>query len=105
MADSELEFFDSLPRTRGAASALLRDEAGRVLLVKPTYRPGWGLPGGVIEMGSLRGRRVCGNAPKSSGSPPVEWAGVCGLATCPGEPGPAASDRVRVRWSAASRPV
>ncbi|GLU48446.1 NUDIX domain-containing protein [Nocardiopsis ansamitocini] len=51
MADSELEFFESLPRTRGAASALLRDDGGRVLVVKPTYRPGWGLPGGVIEMG------------------------------------------------------
>jgi len=46
MADSELEFFDSLPRTRGAASALLRDEAGRVLLVKPTYRPGGGCRAG-----------------------------------------------------------
>jgi 8-oxo-dGTP diphosphatase len=35
--------------TRGAAAALLLDDRGRVLVVKPTYKPGWGLPGGVIE--------------------------------------------------------
>lgn len=51
MTDSEVAFFDALPRSRGAATALLRDEAGRVLVVKPTYRSGWGLPGGVIELG------------------------------------------------------
>jgi 8-oxo-dGTP diphosphatase len=44
-------FYASLPRTRGAASALLLDERGRILLVKPTYKEGWFLPGGVIEAG------------------------------------------------------
>ncbi|HLU95257.1 MAG TPA: NUDIX hydrolase [Thermobifida alba] len=80
MADSELEFFESLPRTRGAASALLRDDVGRVLLVKPTYRPGWGLPGGVIEMGeSPLGAclRECaeelGFTPRLSGLVCVDW--------------------------------
>jgi 8-oxo-dGTP diphosphatase len=48
---SDAEYFASLPRTRGAASALLLDEHDRVLLVKPTYKPGWFLPGGVIEQG------------------------------------------------------
>jgi len=32
-----------------AASALFRDEAGRVLLVEPTYKPVWDLPGGAVE--------------------------------------------------------
>jgi 8-oxo-dGTP pyrophosphatase MutT (NUDIX family) len=32
-----------------AAGAVFVDEAGRVLLVQPTYRPGWDLPGGVVE--------------------------------------------------------
>ncbi|HZB32115.1 MAG TPA: NUDIX hydrolase [Streptosporangiaceae bacterium] len=49
MVDSA--FFASLPRTRGAAGALLVDPAGRILLVKPTYKDGWTLPGGVIEAG------------------------------------------------------
>ncbi|GGO44664.1 hypothetical protein GCM10012286_31450 [Streptomyces lasiicapitis] len=37
------------PRKRVAADVLIRDESGRVLLVKPTYKPGWDLPGGMAE--------------------------------------------------------
>ncbi|RAY11096.1 NUDIX hydrolase [Actinomadura craniellae] len=48
---SDAAFYASLPRTRGAAAALLLDDAGRILLVKPTYKDGWFLPGGVIEAG------------------------------------------------------
>lgn len=36
-------------RKRVAADVLLRDTAGRVLLVNPTYKPGWDLPGGMAE--------------------------------------------------------
>jgi ADP-ribose pyrophosphatase YjhB (NUDIX family) len=32
-----------------AAGALFRDEGGRVLLVDPTYKPVWDLPGGAVE--------------------------------------------------------
>ncbi|MBT2212225.1 MULTISPECIES: NUDIX domain-containing protein [Actinomadura] len=45
----DLAYYASLPRARGAAAALLLDDLGRVLLVKPTYKEGWFLPGGVIE--------------------------------------------------------
>ncbi|MGC0319102.1 NUDIX domain-containing protein [Kitasatospora acidiphila] len=41
----------SLPRSYTAAAALLTDEAGRVLVVKPNYRPGWQFAGGVIDLG------------------------------------------------------
>lgn len=34
---------------RVAAGALFCDDAGRVLLVKPTYKEGWDLPGGYVE--------------------------------------------------------
>ncbi|EST37081.1 hypothetical protein N566_14925 [Streptomycetaceae bacterium MP113-05] len=34
-----------------AAGVLLFDEHGRVLLVDPTYKPGWEFPGGVVERG------------------------------------------------------
>jgi 8-oxo-dGTP pyrophosphatase MutT (NUDIX family) len=47
----DISYYASLPRTRGAAAALLVDDLGRVLLVKPTYKDGWFLPGGVIEEG------------------------------------------------------
>ena len=43
---------DSLPpmaRPRVAAGVLIYDEAGRVLLVKPSYKDGWDLPGGYVE--------------------------------------------------------
>lgn len=37
------------PRT--AAGVLFRDAAGRVLLVKPSYKDGWDIPGGYVEPG------------------------------------------------------
>lgn len=80
MDREEREFFEGLPRSRGAATALLRDEEGRILLVKPTYRQGWGLPGGVIEQGEsplAACRRECreelGFVPALSGLVCVDW--------------------------------
>ena len=34
-----------------AAGAVFRDDAGRVLLVHPTYKPGWDVPGGTAGAG------------------------------------------------------
>jgi 8-oxo-dGTP diphosphatase len=42
-------WFASLPTVYVAAGGLITDAAGRVLLVKPNYRPYWGLPGGIVE--------------------------------------------------------
>jgi 8-oxo-dGTP diphosphatase len=39
----------TLPRKRMAAGVLLRDGAERVLLVEPTYKDYWDLPGGAVE--------------------------------------------------------
>lgn len=36
-------------RKRVAADVLLRNTSGGFLLVKPTYKPGWDLPGGMAE--------------------------------------------------------
>lgn len=36
-------------RKRVAADVLIRDAAGRVLVVDPTYKEGWDLPGGMVE--------------------------------------------------------
>ncbi len=36
---------------RVAAGALFFDEAGRVMLVKPSYKPGYDIPGGYVEPG------------------------------------------------------
>ena len=37
------------PRKRVSADVLFRDEAGRILLVDPRYKPDWDLPGGMAE--------------------------------------------------------
>jgi 8-oxo-dGTP pyrophosphatase MutT (NUDIX family) len=39
-----------------AAGVLLFDEQDRVLLVDPTYKPGWEFPGGVVEPGEAPAR-------------------------------------------------
>ena len=38
-----------LPRIPASAGALLRDGDGRVLILRPTYKSGWTVPGGQIE--------------------------------------------------------
>jgi 8-oxo-dGTP diphosphatase len=36
-------------RKRVAADLLIRDQTGRILIVDPTYKPDWDLPGGMAE--------------------------------------------------------
>lgn len=72
-------------RKRVAADVLIRDAAGRVLLVDPSHKEGWDLPGGMVEanespqtgvmreIGEELGRtRVIG------GPLVVEWVGAHG---------------------------
>ncbi|MFE6686008.1 NUDIX domain-containing protein [Streptomyces sp. NPDC057743] len=40
-------------RVGASAGAVVTDEDGRVLIVKPTYKPAWNLPGGRIDEGEL----------------------------------------------------
>lgn len=47
MADSSATF--ATPRV--AAGVLFNDGNGRVLLVNPTYKKGWEIPGGYVEVG------------------------------------------------------
>src|SRR3954451_25256301 len=43
------EFYATLPAKTAAAGCLFFDIGGWVLLVKPTYKEPWEVPGGVIE--------------------------------------------------------
>jgi 8-oxo-dGTP pyrophosphatase MutT (NUDIX family) len=45
------EYFRNLPRKRMAAGVLLRDADGKVVLIEPSYKNTWEIPGGVVEMG------------------------------------------------------
>jgi 8-oxo-dGTP diphosphatase len=40
---------DLLPRIPASAGALVWDRKGRLLILKPTYKSGWTLPGGIVE--------------------------------------------------------
>lgn len=44
-SDADLE----IPRIPASAGALIFDSSGRLLLLKPTYKGGWTLPGGQME--------------------------------------------------------
>jgi ADP-ribose pyrophosphatase YjhB (NUDIX family) len=46
---SSKSYLESLPKKRMGAGCLFFDAQGRVLLVKPTYKPVWEIPGGVVE--------------------------------------------------------
>jgi 8-oxo-dGTP diphosphatase len=41
--------YPALPKKRLAAGVLLLNEQDHILIVKPTYRPDWLLPGGAVE--------------------------------------------------------
>lgn len=45
------DWYAGLPGVVAGAAALIRDDGGRILLVKPNYRDYWSLPGGVCEHG------------------------------------------------------
>jgi ADP-ribose pyrophosphatase YjhB (NUDIX family) len=42
-------YYETLPRKRMASSAIFLDPTGQILIVKPTYRSYWLLPGGSVE--------------------------------------------------------
>jgi ADP-ribose pyrophosphatase YjhB (NUDIX family) len=46
---SDAQFYADLPRKRVGAGALITDSAGRILMVEPTYKDHWEVPGGVVE--------------------------------------------------------
>jgi 8-oxo-dGTP pyrophosphatase MutT (NUDIX family) len=43
------QYVAGLSRKRMAAGVLFRDVGGRVLLVEPSYKPNWEIPGGAVE--------------------------------------------------------
>jgi 8-oxo-dGTP diphosphatase len=46
---STADWFASLSTVYLSASMLITDQDDRILLVKPNYRPDWGIPGGIVE--------------------------------------------------------
>ena len=48
---SPADWYASLPTVYVSAGMLITDAADRMLIVKPNYRPHWGIPGGIVEDG------------------------------------------------------
>ena len=49
VTDTRVAFHRTLATKRVGAGAVIRNAGGEVLVVKPTYKPGWELPGGAVE--------------------------------------------------------
>lgn len=48
-----------IPRIPASAGALIFDAAGRLLILKPSYKKGWTIPGGQIESGGESPWEAC----------------------------------------------
>jgi 8-oxo-dGTP diphosphatase len=51
--------FPEVPRIPASAGALIFDAAGRLLILKPTYKKGWTIPGGQVEAGGESPWEAC----------------------------------------------
>ncbi|WP_441250541.1 NUDIX domain-containing protein [Kitasatospora sp. McL0602] len=79
MSDSTVSEAVAQPRT--AAGVLFFDEGGRVLLVKPTYKRGWEIPGGYLHPGETPSQGAAREVEEELGiAPPIgrllvaDWA-------------------------------
>lgn len=79
MSDSQPQEVVAQPRT--AAGVLFFDEDDRVLLVKPTYKPGWEIPGGYLHAGETPSEGAAREVKEELGiTPPIgrllvaDWA-------------------------------
>ncbi|MFJ3214440.1 NUDIX domain-containing protein [Kitasatospora sp. NPDC086801] len=79
MSDSQSHEVVAQPRT--AAGVLFFDEDNRVLLVKPTYKPGWEIPGGYLHAGETPSEGAAREVKEELGiTPPIgrllvaDWA-------------------------------
>ncbi|MDP1721081.1 MAG: NUDIX hydrolase [Candidatus Nanopelagicaceae bacterium] len=48
---AQSEYFLNLPRKRMGAGLVFVDDQDRILLVEPTYKKNWEVPGGMVELG------------------------------------------------------
>jgi 8-oxo-dGTP pyrophosphatase MutT (NUDIX family) len=48
-----------IPRIPASAGVLVWDRKGRLLILKPTYKSGWTIPGGIVEAGGETPWEAC----------------------------------------------
>lgn len=78
---NEAENVEPMAQARAAAGVLFFDEVGRVLLVRPSYKPGWDIPGGYLHPGETPSEAAAREVSEELGiKPPIgrllvaDWA-------------------------------
>ena len=71
-----------LPRKRAISQMLVRDQDGRVLLCRLTYKQDWDLPGGVVEVGESPQLAVAREVEEELGARSSRPAGCCSPTGC-----------------------
>jgi 8-oxo-dGTP diphosphatase len=78
---TETENVEPMALARSASGVLFFDETGRVLLVRPTYKPGWDIPGGYLHPGETPSEAAAREVSEELGiKPPIgrllvaDWA-------------------------------
>lgn len=46
---NDRDYYDSLPKKRMAVGAIFLNDTSEILIVKPTYKERWSIPGGVVD--------------------------------------------------------
>jgi ADP-ribose pyrophosphatase YjhB (NUDIX family) len=83
----------SLPAIPVSAGALIFDPAGRLLILKPTYKSGWTIPGGVMEADGESPWEACQREVREETGLEVSHGRLAAMDFRPAKPGRAAGIR------------
>lgn len=48
---TDAAFYDAIPKRRLGSGVLIQDTQSSILVVEPTYKDEWEIPGGIVELG------------------------------------------------------
>ncbi len=84
----------ALPAIPASAGALIYDRAGRLLILKPTYKSGWTIPGGVMEADGETPWDACRREVREECGLELRGGRLAGVDFRPCPPAPGGGDRV-----------
>src|SRR5258708_19896781 len=84
---------EPLPAIPVSAGALIYDRSGRLLILKPTYKSGWTIPGGVMEADGESPWEACQREVREETGLEVSRGRLAAMDFRPAKPGPLAGIR------------